>query len=140
MLALAAPFDLLALPTVPVPAYAAELPTLPGQSLHAPFANTLLFNLTEQPAVSLNCGFTRAGLPVGLQLVGRRHDDAGLLRLAHALEGATGAAAGLARPHLISRVLTLRVLTRRVRLRGGAALACRGPECRYSTVPVSRLS
>ncbi|MEQ8347741.1 MAG: amidase family protein [Sneathiellaceae bacterium] len=90
MLALAAPFDLLALPTVPVPAYAAELPTLPGQSLHAPFANTLLFNLTEQPAVSLNCGFTRAGLPVGLQLVGRRHDDAGLLRLAHALEGALG--------------------------------------------------
>lgn len=88
MLAMAARFDVIALPTVPVPAFPAEFPTLPGQSLHAPFANTLLFNLTEQPAVSLNCGFTRAGLPVGIQLVGRRHDDAGVLRLAHALEAA----------------------------------------------------
>jgi amidase len=38
------------------------------------------------PAISVPCGFTDDGLPVGLQIVGRRGDDAGVLRLAHAFE------------------------------------------------------
>jgi amidase len=42
------------------------------------------------PAISVPCGFTEAGLPVGLQIVGRRGDDAGVLRLARAFEEETG--------------------------------------------------
>lgn len=44
------------------------------------------FNLTQQPAASLPCGFNAAGLPVALQLVGRRFDDATVLRAARAYE------------------------------------------------------
>jgi aspartyl-tRNA(Asn)/glutamyl-tRNA(Gln) amidotransferase subunit A len=40
-------------------------------------------NFTGLPAISVPCGFTRAGLPVGLQLIGRAFDEAGLLRIAH---------------------------------------------------------
>jgi len=42
------------------------------------------------PAISVPCGFTDDGLPIGLQIVGRRGDDAGVLRLARAYEEATG--------------------------------------------------
>ena len=42
------------------------------------------------PAISVPCGFTDDGLPVGLQIVGRRGDDAGVLRVARAFEEATG--------------------------------------------------
>ncbi len=45
--------------------------------------------LTGSPAISVPCGFTEAGLPVGVQIVGRRGDDRGVLRLAHAFERAT---------------------------------------------------
>ncbi len=45
--------------------------------------------VTGLPAISVPSGFTRDGLPVGLQIVGRRHDDLGVLRLAHAFERAT---------------------------------------------------
>lgn len=45
-----------------------------------------LFNLTMQPAASLPCGFTAKGLPVGLQVVGRMHDDLTVLRACAALE------------------------------------------------------
>jgi aspartyl-tRNA(Asn)/glutamyl-tRNA(Gln) amidotransferase subunit A len=52
----------------------------------APFA--FPFNLTGQPAASVPAGFTAAGLPVGLQIVGRRFDDAGVLRVSAAFERA----------------------------------------------------
>ena len=42
------------------------------------------------PAISVPCGFTAEGLPVGLQIVGRHRDDFGVLQLAHAFERATG--------------------------------------------------
>ncbi len=42
------------------------------------------------PAASVPAGFTEDGLPVGIQIVGRRYDDAGVLQLAHAIEQATG--------------------------------------------------
>jgi amidase len=45
--------------------------------------------LTGLPAISVPCGFTDDGLPVGLQIVGRLHDDVGVLQLAHAFEQAT---------------------------------------------------
>lgn len=45
--------------------------------------------VTGLPAISVPCGFTRDGLPVGIQLVGRHQDDFGVLQLAHAFESAT---------------------------------------------------
>jgi amidase len=53
-------------------------------------ATCYAITVTELPAVSVPAGFTPDGLPVGLQIVGRRHQDLSVLRLAHALEGATG--------------------------------------------------
>jgi aspartyl-tRNA(Asn)/glutamyl-tRNA(Gln) amidotransferase subunit A len=49
-------------------------------------AFTYPFNLTQQPAASIPCGFTSDGLPAGLQIVGRMHDDATVLRAARAYE------------------------------------------------------
>jgi aspartyl-tRNA(Asn)/glutamyl-tRNA(Gln) amidotransferase subunit A len=48
--------------------------------------NTHPFNLTGQPVISLPCGFTRAGLPIGLQISGRAWDESTVLRVAHAYE------------------------------------------------------
>ena len=45
--------------------------------------------LTGHPAISVPCGFTPEGLPVGVQIVGRHRDDFGVLQLAHAFEEAT---------------------------------------------------
>lgn len=52
---------------------------------HIPF--TVPYNMSGQPAVSVNCGYTSGGLPIGLQLAGSRFDDLGVLRLAAAFEG-----------------------------------------------------
>ncbi|MCC7271698.1 MAG: amidase [Alphaproteobacteria bacterium] len=79
-------FDFLALPTSATLPFAAELPGPEGLSTFAAWANTFLFNLTEQPAISLPCGRTAEGWPIGLQLVGHRFDDRGVLRLAAAFE------------------------------------------------------
>jgi amidase len=46
--------------------------------------------VTGLPAISVPCGFTPEGLPVGVQIVGRPRDDLGVLQLAHAFEQATG--------------------------------------------------
>jgi aspartyl-tRNA(Asn)/glutamyl-tRNA(Gln) amidotransferase subunit A len=51
--------------------------------------NTNPFNLLGTPAISVPCGFTREGLPVGLQLAGRWFDEATVLRAAHAYESVT---------------------------------------------------
>ena len=51
--------------------------------------NTMAVNILGLCAVSLTCGFTHAGLPIGLQLIGHPRDEARLLRLAHAFEQAT---------------------------------------------------
>ena len=45
--------------------------------------------VTGHPAISVPCGFTPEGLPVGVQIVGRHHDDFGLLQLAYAYQQAT---------------------------------------------------
>ncbi len=75
-------------PVAPVPAFAAELAS-PLDDPARPFehiAFTVPFNFSEQPAASVNAGYTAAGLPIGLQIVGRRFDDLGVLRMAHAFE------------------------------------------------------
>lgn len=82
-------YDFLLTPSVAVAAFAAgELSPL-GDDGNAwlgwtPFSYP--FNLTQQPAASVNCGFTAVGLPVGLQIVGRMFDDAGVLAAARAFE------------------------------------------------------
>jgi aspartyl-tRNA(Asn)/glutamyl-tRNA(Gln) amidotransferase subunit A len=89
-------YDLLLTPTLPVPAFAAgrigpEGPSVSPDAL-LPFADWVPFtypwNLTGQPAATVPCGFTRDGLPVGLQIVGRRFADATVLRAAAAFEQA----------------------------------------------------
>jgi aspartyl-tRNA(Asn)/glutamyl-tRNA(Gln) amidotransferase subunit A len=85
-------FDFVLSPTAPIPAYAAELPC-PTNDPARPFehiAFTLPFNMSEQPAASVNCGYIagglQKGLPIGLQIIGQRFDDLGVLRLARAWE------------------------------------------------------
>ncbi|GAB2979870.1 amidase [Amycolatopsis acidiphila] len=83
-----APFDFVLSPTCPVSAPAADWasPTNDPQRPfeHIPF--TVPYNMSGQPAVSVNCGHTGDGLPIGLQIAGRRFDDLGVLRLAAAFE------------------------------------------------------
>ena len=62
-------------------------PTRPFEHI----AFTLPFNMSEQPAASINCGYTGDGLPIGLQIIGQRFDDLGVLRIARALEHLRGA-------------------------------------------------
>ncbi|HKG83429.1 MAG TPA: amidase, partial [Beijerinckiaceae bacterium] len=82
------PFDFVLAPVAPVAAFAAELAS-PLDDPARPFehiAFTMPFNFSEQPAASVNAGYTAAGLPIGLQIVGRRFDDLGVLRMARAFE------------------------------------------------------
>jgi aspartyl-tRNA(Asn)/glutamyl-tRNA(Gln) amidotransferase subunit A len=74
-------WDLLLTPATPAPAPDVEAP---------PFRSSFAypFNLTNQPAISVPAGFTAAGLPVGLQIVGPRLGDALVLRAARAFERA----------------------------------------------------
>lgn len=81
-----APYDFVLTPVSPVPAFAAEWAS-PIDDPARPFehiAFTLPYNMSEQPAASIDCGRTRSGLPIGLQVIGRRHDDLGVLQLSAA--------------------------------------------------------
>jgi aspartyl-tRNA(Asn)/glutamyl-tRNA(Gln) amidotransferase subunit A len=82
------PFDYVISPVSPVPAFAAELPSPTNDPLrpleHIGF--TVPFNMSEQPAASINCGYTRSGLPIGLQIAGKRFEDLGVLQVARAFE------------------------------------------------------
>ena len=75
-------------PTSPVPAFAAELPSPTNDPLHGleHIAFTVPYNMSEQPAASINCGFTQSGLPIGLQIAGQRFDDLGVLQVSRAFE------------------------------------------------------
>ncbi|MCX7659030.1 MAG: amidase [Caldimonas manganoxidans] len=82
------PYDYVLSPTAPMAAFEAELPC-PTNDVRRPFehiAFTLPYNMSEQPAISINAGYTAEGLPIGLQIAGRRFDDLGVLRMARAWE------------------------------------------------------
>ncbi len=83
--------DLLLTPALPIPAFEAGVEVPRGSEMArwpewTPFSYP--FNLTGQPAAAIPCGFTSGGLPVGLQIVGPRHQDALVLRAARAYEKA----------------------------------------------------
>lgn len=81
-------FDYVVSPVAPNVAFQAELPSPTNDPLrpleHICF--TVPYNMSEQPAASVNCGYTSAGLPIGLQIAGARFDDLGVLQVAHAFE------------------------------------------------------
>jgi aspartyl-tRNA(Asn)/glutamyl-tRNA(Gln) amidotransferase subunit A len=82
--------DAIVLPTSPTSAFPL------GERLHDPVAMyladifTVGASLAGLPALSVPCGFTSAGLPVGVQMIGRAFDEATVLRLADAYERDTG--------------------------------------------------
>lgn len=84
------PYDYVISPVSPILPYAAELPAPNNDPRDAlpHIAFTVPWNMSEQPAASLNWTFSADGLPIGVQVIGRRFDDLGVLRLAHWLEKA----------------------------------------------------
>ena len=87
--------DALILPTVPVVATKLGVDSVRVGSAtdtvrNATLRCTQLFNITGHPAITIPCGASAAGLPVGLQIVGQRGDTRGLLRVARAVERAIG--------------------------------------------------
>src|SRR5262249_52754738 len=83
--------DALLLPTLPIPAPAIGVATVDISGKQEPVRNvmlrlTQLFDVTGHPAISIPSEPTKAGLPVGIQLVGGRHQTDGLIRVALACE------------------------------------------------------
>jgi aspartyl-tRNA(Asn)/glutamyl-tRNA(Gln) amidotransferase subunit A len=90
-------FDYVLSPTAPVAAYSAELASPSDDPLN-PFPHigfTVSLNMSDQPAATINCGWNEDGLPIGLQIIGRRFDDTGVMSVAKAFETMR---AGEARP------------------------------------------
>jgi amidase len=89
--------DVLACPVSQVAPFSVELPWVTeiegvAQHTYLDWMRVAYFiTVTGLPAVSVPCGFTKDGLPIGLQLVGRPRGDLRLLEIAHAFEEATGA-------------------------------------------------
>jgi aspartyl-tRNA(Asn)/glutamyl-tRNA(Gln) amidotransferase subunit A len=84
-----AKYDLLVTPQLAIAAFAAGHEVPPDSKMKrwwewSPF--TYPFNLTQQPAASVPCGFTTSGLPVSIQIVGAKFSDALVLRAAYAYE------------------------------------------------------
>jgi len=81
-------YDVLLLPTTPIPA-----PLLEGENAIERARQltrfTAPFNLTGLPAVSVPCGFTQTGLPIGLQIVSRSWNEVGVLRVGYAYQEQT---------------------------------------------------
>ena len=72
-------------PNMPAPADHASPTNDPLRPLeHIGF--TVPYNMSEQPAASINCGYSTAGLPIGLQIAGQRFDDLGVLKVSRAFE------------------------------------------------------
>ncbi|MBI3244916.1 MAG: amidase [Deltaproteobacteria bacterium] len=89
-------YEFLILPVSQVPPfdvkqrYITEINGVPMATYLDWMRSCYFISVTGLPAISVPCGFTPEGLPVGVQIVGRHHDDWGVLQLAHAFEQATG--------------------------------------------------
>jgi len=86
------PYDALLTPTITRPAVKlgtmAARPERAGEEIYGWTAFVFPFNATGQPAITLPNGMTKAGLPIGLQIVGRPYDEAGVIALGAAFEQA----------------------------------------------------
>ena len=85
-------FDYVISPVAPHVAFTAEWAS-PTNDPFKPLEHigfTVPFNMSEQPASSVNCGYTRSGLPIGLQIAGARFDDLGVLKASRAFEQMRG--------------------------------------------------
>ena len=80
--------DVVLTPTASVPAPPADDPDM-IETTRLMTQLTYAWSLSENPAMSVPVGFTAAGLPVGMQLAGRKWDEATLLRAAHAYQQVT---------------------------------------------------
>jgi amidase len=84
-----APYDATLAPTLPSPAVRLGLPTEKfEEELYPHIQFTFPFNATGQPAISLPNGFTKSGLPIGLQIIGRPAGELGIIAIAAAFEEA----------------------------------------------------
>ncbi len=80
--------DALLSPTSPVPAFKLGEKSADPLAMYLTDIYTISVNLAGLPGISIPCGFTGGGLPIGLQLIGRPFDEAGLLAVAQAYESA----------------------------------------------------
>jgi aspartyl-tRNA(Asn)/glutamyl-tRNA(Gln) amidotransferase subunit A len=87
-------YDVLVTPTLPITAFDAGKLQPDDPDGHGKWVNwtpfTYPFNLTQQPAASVPCGLTAAGLPVGMQVVGRMFEDKTVLKVCAAYEAKAG--------------------------------------------------
>jgi aspartyl-tRNA(Asn)/glutamyl-tRNA(Gln) amidotransferase subunit A len=81
--------DLIATPVTPTPAFKLGEKSADPLQMYLSDIFTISVNLAGLPAIAVPCGFSQAGLPIGLQLIGRAFDEETLLRAAHAYEQAT---------------------------------------------------
>ena len=81
--------DVIACPVAPTPAFRIGEKVDDPLTMYLSDIFTLSANLAGIPGISVPCGFSSAGLPIGLQLLGNHFDEAGLLRVAHQFEQAT---------------------------------------------------
>ncbi len=81
--------DVLLSPVAPTPAFAIGEKTADPLTMYLSDVFTLCANLAGIPGISIPCGFSSAGLPIGLQIMGRHFDEARLLAVAHHFEQAT---------------------------------------------------
>ena len=88
-------YDVLITPTTPISAFKIEMgergtifPMIKGKSLNISswMSYTYPFNLTGLPAASIPCGWTSEGLPIGMQIIGRRFDEKTVLQVSKAFE------------------------------------------------------
>ena len=87
------PYDYVLSPVSPVLPFAADATNSGSENPLKDSHFTSVFNHSEQPAASINCGYSASGLPIGLQIAGRRFDDLGVLQIARFYELARAAQA-----------------------------------------------
>jgi aspartyl-tRNA(Asn)/glutamyl-tRNA(Gln) amidotransferase subunit A len=83
--------DIIATPTSPTPAFRLGEKTSDPLEMYLSDIYTITANLAGVPGLSMPCGISSEGLPIGIQLIGRHFDEATLLKAAHNLERALGA-------------------------------------------------
>ena len=111
--------DVLLTPTAPSTAFKTGAHADDPLSMYLADLLTIPVNLAGLPAISVPCGFSAAGLPIGMQLIGNVLDESRLLRAAHQYEQAADVLRGAPRPtwcpdppHLVLKLLIARLILR----------------------------